>query len=290
MKAYGSVAPRPVPADMGPTGSQTYPVGAKGPDHPTRYHPRGAQDPGPRLLASAHGNSVTAVVADRERLHNARILIVDDCVLHRDSLAAALAANGMPAVGCAWDLVTLVTAIRETVATVVLLNIATRDSAALLRTARATDPRIHVVVLGVSDDDESEVIACAEAGAAGYHTRTESFEDLLSLLRKAAAGEPFCSPRISSILLRRLSALATQTQQAPGPKELVLTTREAQILQMLRLGLSNRDIADRLCIAVHTVKNHVHNILTKLGVGTRGEAVALARTLGNGTTVPEDQA
>ena len=86
-----------------------------------------------------------------------------------------------------------------------------------------------------------------------------------------------CSPRVSAILLRRLSALASQRQ--PTEKELVLTAREAQILKMLELGLSNRDIADQLCIAVHTVKNHVHSLLTKLGVSTRAQAAALSRTI-----------
>jgi DNA-binding NarL/FixJ family response regulator len=86
-----------------------------------------------------------------------------------------------------------------------------------------------------------------------------------------------CSPRVSAILLRRLSALASQRQAADT--ELVLTAREAQILKMLELGLSNRDIADQLCIAVHTVKNHMHSLLSKLGVSTRAQAAALSRTI-----------
>jgi DNA-binding NarL/FixJ family response regulator len=60
---------------------------------------------------------------------------------------------------------------------------------------------------------------------------------------------------------------------------MVLTVREAEILAMLKLGLSNREIAEQLCIAVHTVKNHVHSLLTKLGVSTRGQAAALASTM-----------
>lgn len=79
------------------------------------------------------------------------------------------------------------------------------------------------------------------------------------------------------MLLRRLSALAAQRQ--PAAKELVLTAREAQVLRMLEMGLSNRNIADHLGIAIHTVKNHVHSVLTKLGVRTRAEAAALARTI-----------
>uniref|UniRef100_UPI0037C92ECD response regulator transcription factor n=1 Tax=Mycolicibacterium phlei TaxID=1771 RepID=UPI0037C92ECD len=61
---------------------------------------------------------------------------------------------------------------------------------------------------------------------------------------------------------------------------LVLTARETQILRMVEMGLSNREIAERLCIAVHTVKNHMHSLLTKLGVSSRGEAAALCRMNG----------
>jgi DNA-binding NarL/FixJ family response regulator len=127
----------------------------------------------------------------------------------------------------------------------------------------------------MSEDDESEIVSCAEAGVAGYHLRSETLGDLLVLIRKVAAGESLCSPRVSAILLRRLSALASQRQQ-PADRELVLRAREAQILKMLELGLSNRDIADQLCITVHTV---VHSLLTKLGVSTRAQAAALSRTI-----------
>ncbi|WP_395309788.1 response regulator transcription factor [Mycobacterium sp. AMU20-3851] len=228
-----------------------------------------------------HGHrEAAAPVVEREPFLNTEILIVDDCVLHRDSLAAALAASGVPVAGCAWDPVTVVTGIRDAGAGVVLLNIATRDSTALLRAALATDPAIRVVVLGVSHDDEAAIISCAEAGVAGYHTRTDSFEDLVVLLKKVAAGESFCPPLVSAVLLRRLSTLASQ-QQAAVPDGPALTAREAQILDMLRRGLSNRDIADELCIAVHTVKNHVHSVLTKLGVRTRAQAVAVSLPRGS---------
>lgn len=205
------------------------------------------------------------------------ILIIDDCTLYRENLAATIALNGIAGPRVAWDLPSLVRALEDTTPSVVLLNIATRDSAMLLRAAMETSPNLRVIVLGVSEDDESEIVACAEEGVAAYHMRTESLDDLLVLIHKVAAGESLCSPRVSAILLRRLSALASQRQ--PVGKELVLTAREAQILRMLEMGLSNRDIAARLCIAVHTVKNHVHSLLTKLGVSTRAEAAALSRTI-----------
>jgi len=138
-------------------------------------------------------------------------------------------------------------------------------------------PHVRLVVLGVSEEDEAEIVSYAEAGVAGYHLRSESLEDLLVLIHKVAAGGSLCSPRVSAILLRRLSALASQGR--PAAKELVLTSREIQILRMLEMGLTNRDIAEQLRIAVHTVKNHVHSLLTKLGVSTRAQAAARARAI-----------
>lgn len=210
-------------------------------------------------------------------LGDTRILIVDDCTLYRESLAGEMAALGAINPGIAWDFTSLIAAVEKTRPRVVLLNLATRDSSVLLRHALTLNRNLRVIVLGITEDDESEIVACAEAGVAGYHLRTESIEDLLVLIRKVAAGESLVSPRVSAILLRRLSVLASQRQ--PADQDLVLTGREAQILKMLELGLSNRDIAEQLCIAVHTVKNHVHSLLTKLGVDNRAQAAALSRTL-----------
>ena len=160
---------------------------------------------------------------------------------------------------------------------IILLNIATRDSAALLRVMAEISPNSRVIALGVAADDESSIVMCAEAGVAGYHLRTESLDDLLALIPRVAAGETFLSAKISAMLLKRLSALA-----APRPvaRELVLTEREDQNPQ----GLSNRDIATRLCIAIPTVKYHVHSVLTKLGVNTRADAAALFRSVKDAET------
>jgi DNA-binding NarL/FixJ family response regulator len=194
-------------------------------------------------------------------------------MLFRDNLAAVIAAAGA-VVSVAWDLPTLVTAVQNSAPDIILVNIATFDSGMLLDAASTTFPSARLIALGVSEDDEATIVACAEAGVAGYHTRNQSLEDLLVLMIKVVSGESVCSPRVSAVLLRRLSALASARE--PAKKELVLTTREAQILQMLRVGMSNRDIATQLSIAVHTVKNHVHSLLNKLGVTTRAEAAALS--------------
>lgn len=209
-------------------------------------------------------------------LYGARVLIVDDCKLYRDYLVAVVTSQGAVTPGVAWDWPSLVAAVETISPAVILVNMRTCDSAMLLRQALQLSPSSRVVVLGVSGDDESEIVGCAEAGVAGYHLRSETLDDLITVIHKVAAGEFLCSPAVSAILLNRISSLA---QRQPAFKGLVLTTREVQILRMLEAGLANREIADQLCIAVHTVKNHVHSLLTKLGVTSRAQAAALARTI-----------
>lgn len=206
----------------------------------------------------------------------ARILLIDDCTLQRENLAAILANDSGSAPAVAWDLPSVCAAVTESTPDIVLLSMATRDSITLLRAVREACPQARPIVVGISESNEADIIACAEAGVAGYHLRTQSLDELLRLISKVFDGESVCSPKVSAILLRRLSALATQRPACS--REPVLTTREVQILRMLEMGLSNRDIAARLCITLHTVKNHVHSVLNKLGVSTRAEAAALSRS------------
>lgn len=241
---------------------------------PTMYEPDGQNTSSAQLVSQRQRRQ--GVVERGDRLAYAQILVVDGCTLQRENLAAIFAVNGtsMPAV--AWDLPSLRASLGEGTPDIVLLNMVTSDNVTLLPSLREMCPHAKVIVVGISEDDESKIVACAEAGVAGYHLRTESLDDLLVLISKVFNGESSCSPRVSAILLKRLSTLAAQRR--PEAKELVLTAREIQILRMLEIGLSNRDIADRLCIALHTVKNHVHSVLSKLGVSTRAQAVAVSRS------------
>ncbi len=243
------------------------------------------------LTASLHGSTALLepvagvpgagwgpTVESRERRqHRTSVLVVDDCTLFRENLVAVLTASGAVEPMVASDLLSMKAALEGCTPDIVLLTMSTRDSATLLSMATTTSPAAKVIAVGVSEDDEPTIVACAEAGVTGYHLRTGSLDDLLVLIRKVSRGESVCSPKVSAILLRRLSTLAAKRK--PGPEDLVLTAREIQILRMLEMGLSNRDIADQLYIAVHTVKNHVHSVLGKLGVSTRAQAVAVSRSL-----------
>lgn len=158
---------------------------------------------------------------------------------------------------------------------VVLVDVADSpaDSGAVVSLA-ARSPGLRVVVLGVSED-ESEILAYAEMGTAGYVTRNHSIDELVRTIESAAAGELRCSPRIAAALSRRVAQLAAEVEQDGKPE--LLSAREAEITELLAQGLSNQEIAHRLCIALATVKNHVHNILEKLHVRGRADAGAWAR-------------
>lgn len=203
-----------------------------------------------------------------------RVVVVDDGTLGRECLAARLTSHGITATG-AWDLPSLLAEVDHTDPHVVLLNIGTPDSSTLLHLALDLDPACRVVVFGLSTDRQSEIVACAEAGVAGLHLRTESFDYLLSLISSAGDVGAQCSPQVSAILLRRVYAFAAQSN--PDVSTDLLTPREIEILELIDRGLTNQQIASRLSLTLHTVKNHVHNLLGKLGVASRTDAVTVLR-------------
>ena len=129
-------------------------------------------------------------------------------------------------------------------------------------------PGLKVVGFGLAETEEN-VLAYARAGVAGYVLREASLDDLVTALRGIARGEVRYSRRISATLLHRLA-----TGLVPSAGAVQLTPRETEIVRLIDEGLSNRAIAARLKIGLPTVKNHVHNLLEKLQVHRRGEAVA----------------
>lgn len=204
----------------------------------------------------------------------ATVLIIDDGRLNRECLAAQLSNAGITT-AIAWDLPSMLAEVDRAKACVILLNICTPDSTTLLQLGLDLARDGGVIVYGLSPDRETEIIACAEAGVAGLHLRTESFDHLLSLITHSGDGRAQCSPEVSSILLRRVYAFAAQAN--PDASTEVLTPREIEILRLIEQGLTNQQIASRLSLTLHTVKNHVHNLLGKLGVGSRAEAVSVFR-------------
>lgn len=202
------------------------------------------------------------------------VVIVDDGRLDRECLAASLSDRGVSA-SLAWDLPSLLSEMDRAAPAVILLNIGTPDSRTLLQLGIDLNGGTRVIVYGLTTERESEIVECAESGVAGLHLRTESFDHLVALIRSAGGGQAQCSPEVSAILMRRVYAFAAQAN--PDMTTDALTPREIEILELVEQGLTNQQIASRLSLTLHTVKNHMHNLLSKLGVGSRSEAVSVFR-------------
>lgn len=218
-----------------------------------------------------------------------RVLVVADVRLHRDGIARFLTDHDGVAIA-ATAASTEEAAAQLTTATgpdVVLLDAATYERMAVIRLLARHAPDIPIVVIGLLEAEE-EVIACIEAGIAGYVLRDDSLEDLLHVLDAAVRGDLVCSPSIAGTLLRRIrDGMPTAAPSADGD---VLTPREYEIALLVGSGRRNKEIATELFLAVPTVKNHVHRILGKLDVSSRSQIAARLRSLQYGTSGDPDRA
>ncbi len=148
------------------------------------------------------------------------------------------------------------------------------EGATLVSAIRARFPNVAVVVLSMRELDE-EFLAWASIGIAGYLGPDTSASSLVAAVRRAAAGDVICTPRLNTLLLTKF---ADRSGDRIGRANIdALTPREREIAALLAEGMSNKLIARRLNVALPTVKNHVHSILDKWDVRSRGEAAARYR-------------
>lgn len=210
-----------------------------------------------------------------------RVLILDHSRLHCQGLTRILEETGcLAVVGACAPAPESLGRILELKPDIVLLHLGVPDRFAAIRAVVESAPKARVVVLGASESEE-EVVACAEAGAAGYLMRDGSLDDLVAIAQSVARGETVCSPRVAAILLRQVAVLASERQSRM--LSIRLTAREREIVDLIDRGLSNKEISQQLSVEVRTVKTHVHNILEKLQVHRRGEAAAWVREVRTGS-------
>lgn len=209
-----------------------------------------------------------------------RIFIAAEVRLYREGLARVLKHDfGLAVVGTAGSVEETLARAPASRPLLALLDLSLLAELPSVRTFRALLPETKVVALAVPEM-EYHVLACAEAGVAGYVPREASVDELVRTLKKVARGETPRSSGIAAGLLRGVGEAKERDTQEPTQ---ALTPRETEVLALVGHGLSNKEIAQRLFIEVATVKNHVHNILEKLGVHRRGQAAARARALGAGS-------
>ncbi|MGH3403310.1 MAG: response regulator [Streptosporangiaceae bacterium] len=209
-----------------------------------------------------------------------RTMIVDDHALFRRGLEMVLDSEpDIELVGQASDGAEAVEKAGESLPDVVLMDIRMPRSSGIeaCRALKDVVPSAKIVMLTISDEEE-DLFEAIRAGASGYLLKDIPLDEVADTVRAVDGGQSLINPSMAGKLLTEFAALARREeserpQQVPAPK---LTDREMQVLKLIARGMNNRDIAKELFISENTVKNHVRNILEKLQIHSRMEAVMVA--------------
>jgi DNA-binding NarL/FixJ family response regulator len=209
-----------------------------------------------------------------------RAMIVDDHALFRRGLEMVLDSEpDIELVGQASDGAEAVEKAAESLPDVVLMDIRMPRSSGIeaCRAMKEAAPSAKIVILTISDEEE-DLFEAIRAGASGYLLKDIPLDEVAGAVRAVYGGQSLINPSMAGKLLTEFATLARRddderAQEVPAPR---LTEREMQVLKLVARGMNNRDIAKELFISENTVKNHVRNILEKLQIHSRMEAVMVA--------------
>ncbi len=204
------------------------------------------------------------------------ILVVDDAVLFQAGLTAALRGAGYDVVGEAQDAMSAVAMATDLKPDVVMLDVLMPGMSGLEVVDKiiSGSPTSKVLLLTASESDE-DLLAAIKAGARGYVVKTTALSELVAAIESVEQGGAVVSPDMLGKLFDTVRQLLKH-REIIGSRKPSLTGREIEVLQFVAQGLTSREIGDKLYISENTVKNHVRNILDKLGLHSRGEAVMYA--------------
>jgi two-component system NarL family response regulator len=207
-----------------------------------------------------------------------RVLIADDQAVFRRGLYVVLGGEpGIEVIGEAENGQEAMDKVEELAPDVVLMDVRMPKKSGIeaARAIRDISPTTKILMLTVSDE-EDDLFEAIKAGANGYLLKEVSVEEVAAAVRAVVTGQGLLSPSMAAKLLTEFSSLSRKTESRTPVPLPTLTAREHEVLRLIARGASNRDIAETLYIAENTVKNHVRNILEKLHVRSRMQAVVFA--------------
>ncbi|MCA1727628.1 MAG: response regulator transcription factor [Actinobacteria bacterium] len=207
-----------------------------------------------------------------------KVLIADDHALFRRGLLMVLEDEpDLEVVGEAGDGVEAVQKATELMPDVVLMDVRMPKHSGIEATAAIKDAMPHVKILMLTiSDEEADLYDAIKAGASGYLLKEISIEEVAEAIRSVWAGQSRLSPSMASKLLNEFHAMSKRAEEPEEVRAPRLTDREMEVLGLVAQGLNNRDISKELFISENTVKNHIRNILEKLHLHSRMEAVVYA--------------
>jgi len=221
---------------------------------------------------------VTTQISAREEQAKIRVLVVDDQELFRRGLTMLLSVeDDIEVVGEATDGSAAATLAASTAPDVILMDVRMPKQTGIEACISMKDaaPEARIIMLTASDE-EADLYEAVKNGASGYLLKDSSIDEVAQAVRVVADGQSLISPSMASKLLTEFATMikkGDERQQLPAPR---LTDRELEVLKLVAKGLNNRDIAKELFISENTVKNHIRNILEKLQLHSRMEAVVYA--------------
>jgi DNA-binding NarL/FixJ family response regulator len=207
-----------------------------------------------------------------------RVLIVDDHALFRRGLVMVLEQEkDIDLVGEAGDGAEAAQIAQDTMPDVVLMDVRMPRRGGIEATSqiKAMAPHTKILMLTISDE-EADLYDAIKAGASGYLLKEISIDEVANAIRQVNAGQSMISPSMASKLLTEFATMVKKTDEKPAAAQPRLTEREMEVLRLVAKGRNNRDIAKELFISENTVKNHIRNILEKLHLHSRMQAVVYA--------------
>jgi DNA-binding NarL/FixJ family response regulator len=208
------------------------------------------------------------------------IFLIDDNRLLLDGLTSMLEAQGLKVIATARSGVQAVRQVKRLQPDVVLLDSALGDRTGvkLVQSFKQSSPSTRIIVMHLLPAHE-DVIDFVQAGVSGFIMKDASASDFMATIKSVADGASVLPPRMATSLFSHVADQVVLRKRSTSAATR-MTAREREVTALIAEGLGNREIADRLDIASHTVKSHVHNILEKLALHTRLEVAAYAHASG----------